>query len=65
MKTNFIRIAFICLIAGTTRYLLQNSREYTNKTGSRKQFHTATRPGEKINGDQSAKKYAPGQQKKH
>jgi hypothetical protein len=67
MKTKFIGIAFICLIAGAALTSCRHSRVvvYKKKPGVGNSSKLPPGQAKKINGDQSAKKYAPGQQKKH
>jgi hypothetical protein len=66
MKTTLIRIAFICLLASPILTSCKTTKVYKvyRRPHSKSTSHVPPGQAKKIHGDQSAKKYAPGQQKK-
>lgn len=67
MKTSLIRVAFICLLAGPMLASCKTNKVYKvyRKPQSKSTSHIPPGQAKKMNGDKSAKKYAPGQQKKN
>ncbi|HSB91955.1 MAG TPA: hypothetical protein VLC28_02505 [Flavitalea sp.] len=66
MKTTIIRLAFICLLAGPILISCRSTKvnKVYRKPASKSTAHVPPGQAKKMYGDKSAKKYAPGQQKK-